>query len=614
MTTNTDVPSPLQEPAIAEILASDSALDLLLARLKHSVKACDEFANYLKRKQNYEENYARDVKRAVTSCKSSIKSNTSISKGSFVESLDKIISFDDRILVDVRSPYSKALEKMQDELTSVSATFVRLRKQLKEEGHKREKEVQDAINQAEKSKNRYYSLCNDLERLRQSDQSQKKITLQGRKTGSQQEEELVRKINAADQDYNAKANASQKLKNELVNTHRPRISKKLQDLILELDTALQLQLQKYAAYNESFVVGLGNQVAPLGANHSSMATVAASVNPEQNLYNYLKGSRVEKKHYFVPVEYKKHPLFKSEPPAQFRVPATPSVSNNVSKLDPPLATTNNSVSQPVGSPSFMPVPEPPISSPVNYSTLDPTRSPALPVSPSPAGLAGPRPISTEMRNNSSSITNPTTPAYSGLLFGQPIESLPHDEEMVPLFVKKCINLIETYGSNSEGIYRSSPNKLKLEEIKYAIDQDPSDLSILDPPDPSNVSDDYVYMIASLLKVFFAELPDPLLTKEQSGNFFKAGQIEDAATMHVQLHRIVFELPDANYFTLRDLLFHFIHLSQIPRVRMSVKNMSIVWFNNLLVNEYTTRDELAVQQRVVEELINAAPEIFNPKED
>ncbi|KAH3660082.1 hypothetical protein OGAPHI_007287 [Ogataea philodendri] len=607
MTDKPESSSLLQEPRILEILNSDSSLDLLLSRLKQSIKACDEFANYLKRKQNSEENYARDVKRAASSCKSSIRSNTSVSKGSFVESLEKVIAFDDRIMGDVRSPYSKALEKMQDELNSVSATFVRLRKQLKEEGHKREKDVQDAVSQAEKAKNRYNSLCSDLERLRQSDQSQKKITLQGRKTGSQQEEDLVRKINAADQEYNAKANASQKAKNELINTHRPKLSKRFQDLILELDTALQLQLQKYAAYNESLIVGLGNQIAPLGSNHTSMASVAASVNPEQNLYNYLMGSQIKKKQSFVPVEYTKHPLFKSTPTAQFRVPATPPATSKAPKVISPPTVSKSTLSPSLG-PVSDPFPAAP-TAPV-YSSLDPTRSApgGTAAAASPAGLSGPRPISTEPS------ADPSSNSYSGLLFGLPIESVDHDEEMVPVFVKKCINLIETYGVNSEGIYRSSPNKFKLEELKHAIDQDPSNLSLLDPPDPMNVTDDYVYMIASLLKLFFAELPDPLLTKEQSGNFFKAGQIEDDATMHVQLHRIVFELPDANYFTLRDLLFHFINLSQIPRVRMNVKNLSIVWFNNLLVNEYTTRDELAVQQRVIEELINAAQEIFNPKDD
>ncbi|GMF08180.1 unnamed protein product [Ambrosiozyma monospora] len=84
-------------------------------------------------------------------------------------------------------------------------------------------------------------------------------------------------------------------------------------------------------------------------------------------------------------------------------------------------------------------------------------------------------------------------------------------------------------------------------------------------------------------------------------------------MHVQLHRIVFELPDANYFTLRDLLFHFDKIDKIPQVRMNDKNLAIVWSNNLLGRVTYNRDDLTIQQRVVEALILCAHDIYNPKE-
>ncbi|VEU22862.1 DEKNAAC103967 [Brettanomyces naardenensis] len=604
----------LDQPDIKRILISDSSFTILLSRLKQSIKACDEFANFIRRKHSYEEDNVRDVRKTASACRNSITTSCVPTRGSFVDSLLTVIAYDDK-LTSVRTPYIKALETMYHELMSLSQNFTRLRKQLKEEGNRREKEAIDAINQAEKSRSKYKSLCSDLEKLRNSDQTQKKITLQGRKTGTQQEEELTRKLHIADADYNKKAHYSQKCKNELVDLYRPQIATKMKDLILELDHALQLQLSKYAVYNESLIIGMGNQITPLGHNHASMQETASSVDVEKSLYGYLISNKVERKSAFVPVEYKRHSVFGGlTPDGSFgngrRIASAGSATSSASV--PPI------VAAPVASFSVHPAPV--------YHTSDPRAisSSSPPSSSEQTGLNGPRPMITSEQPLLTSelpvfpsgqiptLDEESHSAMVGGLFGLPIDEVPHDDEMVPLFVARCIDLLEKYGSNSEGIYRSSPNKTKLEEMKEILDSDPGDLSVLDPPDVSNISNDYIFMIASLLKNFFSKLPEPLLTIEQGNNFLKAGQIEDVKTMHLQLHRIVFELPDANYFTLRDLLFHFIHLSQMPKVRMSVRNLAIVWSNNLFApGSATTTNDLHLQQRVVEELINAAPDIFNP---
>lgn len=626
----------LEEPQIKKILISDSSFEILLYRLKQSIKSCDEFANFIKRKHSYEESYARDLRKTASTCKSSIRSNCVFVKDSFIDSLRNVINYDERMVADVRRPYIKALETMYDELSSLGSTFARLRKQLKEEGSRKEKEVMDAISQAEKSRNKYQSVCADLEKLRNSDQSQKKITLQGRKTGPQQEEELNRKLHSADADYNKKAYYSQKCKNELIETVRPRIANHLKELILELDHALQMQLSKYAVFCESLVIGMGNQITPLGHNHTAMQEAVSSIDVERSLYNYIINSKVEHKGSFTPVEYKRHAVFGNlTADGSFaRVGNTPSsriVSGNSYISDPSPANTSQI------SKSFIPH----STSPYRYGN-DREVSNASGIK-NTIGLNGPRPLSESSISQSNSanlvqsqrLSNPSVHQNGeeiqvepkipnlgpnanneqGKLFGISIDKVPHDDEMVPLFVKKSIYILDKYGVNTEGIYRSSPNKIHMEQLKEIVDRDPEDLSVLDPPNPESITNDYICVIASLLKKFFAMLPEPLLTFEQTENFLKAGQIEDIKTMHLQLHRIVFELPDANYFTLRDLLFHFIHISQIPRVRMSVRNLAIVWSNNLFTqNSDSGPEQLHLKQRVIEELIHAAPDIFNPIEN
>ncbi|QOU18287.1 hypothetical protein BRETT_000005 [Brettanomyces bruxellensis] len=440
----------LEEPQIRKILISDSSFEILLYRLKQSIKSCDEFANFIKRKHSYEESYARDLRKTASTCKSSIRSNCVFVKDSFIDSLRNVINYDERMVADVRRPYIKALETMYDELSSLGNTFARLRKQLKEEGSRKEKEVMDAISQAEKSRNKYQSVCADLEKLRNSDQSQKKITLQGRKTGPQQEEELNRKLHSADADYNKKAYYSQ-----------------------NLDHALQMQLSKYAVFCESLVIEWGNQITPLGHNHTAMQEAVSSIDVERSLYNYIINSKVEHKGSFTPVEYKRHAVFGNlTADGSFaRLHFTYRYGNDKE------VSTSSGIKNTIGLNGPRPLSESSISQSNSGNLVQSQRL------SNPSVDQNGEEIQVEPK-----IPNlgPNANNEQGKLFGISIDKVPHDDEMVPLFVKKSIHILDKYGVNTEGIYRSSPNKIHMEQLKEIVDRDPEDLSVLDPPNPESI--------------------------------------------------------------------------------------------------------------------------------
>ena len=62
----------------------------------------------------------------------------------------------------------------------------------------------------------------------------------------------------------------------------------------------------------------------------------------------------------------------------------------------------------------------------------------------------------------------------------------------------------------------------------------------------------VNSVASLLKSFFRELPDPLLTHEHYGDFITAAKVDDDIQRRDSLHQVINALPDPNYATLRAL--------------------------------------------------------------
>jgi len=141
--------------------------------------------------------------------------------------------------------FAVSLQQMADDLHELSTNIERGRKQWKQTGLAAEKKVNDAESQAEKAKAKYESLAEQYERVRTGEKSGGKFGLKGHKSGPQHEEELLRKVNAADSEYSSKVQAAQAARRELVSTHRPQAVFNLQQLISECDSGLTLQQQKF---------------------------------------------------------------------------------------------------------------------------------------------------------------------------------------------------------------------------------------------------------------------------------------------------------------------------------------------------------------------------------
>ena len=75
---------------------------------------------------------------------------------------------------------------------------------------------------------------------------------------------------------------------------------------------------------------------------------------------------------------------------------------------------------------------------------------------------------------------------------------------VPLVLEWCCHLIETCGI-VDGIYRLSGKASNIQKLRSCFNEH----SLPDLTDETFVQD--VHCVASLLKLYFRELPDPLLT-------------------------------------------------------------------------------------------------------
>jgi hypothetical protein len=116
------------------------------------------------------------------------------------------------------------------------------------------------------------------------------------------------------------------------------------------------------------------------------------------------------------------------------------------------------------------------------------------------------------------------------VFGVSLDKLyERDGLAVPMVVYQCIQAVDLFGLNMEGIYRQSGSMNSINKLKVLFDTgtfpmmdklvlDIADCMVdssspaLDFRNPENFYHD-VNSVTGLLKQFFRDLPDPLLTAE-----------------------------------------------------------------------------------------------------
>ncbi|KIM44840.1 hypothetical protein M413DRAFT_66838 [Hebeloma cylindrosporum] len=152
------------------------------------------------------------------------------------------------------------------------------------------------------------------------------------------------------------------------------------------------------------------------------------------------------------------------------------------------------------------------------------------------------------------------------------EQMARDNVEVPPIVFKCCETIEKYGIQSQGIYRVSGTTSKVANLRQKLEKD---LEAVDLDAPEWAGD--INNVASVLKMWLRELPDPLLTDSLHQGFIEAAKIENDRLRHIRLHERVNELPDPNYATLKYFLGHLHRINQhSAEYSMSMQNLSIVF--------------------------------------
>ncbi|XP_069763113.1 rho GTPase-activating protein 23-like isoform X3 [Narcine bancroftii] len=213
------------------------------------------------------------------------------------------------------------------------------------------------------------------------------------------------------------------------------------------------------------------------------------------------------------------------------------------------------------------------------------------------------------------IMKKTKKAVSGAAFGVRLEECQPgiNNKFIPLIVEICCNLVEEKGLEYTGIYRVPGNNAMVSSLQEQLNKGMTDL---------NTSDEKwqdLNVISSLLKLFFRKLPQPLFTDDKYNDFIEANRLEDAAKRLQTFKKLLWNLPEYYFETLKFLTGHLKTVADhSEKNKMEPRNLALV-FGPTLVR--TSEDKMIdmvthMQDRykIIETLIQHYDWFFNEDRD
>ncbi|XP_001369984.2 rho GTPase-activating protein 31 isoform X1 [Monodelphis domestica] len=185
---------------------------------------------------------------------------------------------------------------------------------------------------------------------------------------------------------------------------------------------------------------------------------------------------------------------------------------------------------------------------------------------------------------------------------------------VPYVLRSCAEFIETHGI-VDGIYRLSGVTSNIQKLRQEFGSDQC------PDLTREVYLQDIHCVGSLCKLYFRELPNPLLTYELYEKFTQAvSHCPEEEGQLARIQNVIQELPPPHYRTLEYLIRHLTHIASFSsKTNMHTRNLALVWAPNLLrskeieaigCNGDAAFLAVRVQQVVIEFILNHVDQIFS----
>ncbi|XP_044072743.1 rho GTPase-activating protein 15 isoform X2 [Siniperca chuatsi] len=196
------------------------------------------------------------------------------------------------------------------------------------------------------------------------------------------------------------------------------------------------------------------------------------------------------------------------------------------------------------------------------------------------------------------------------VFGCRLEMLcEREKSTVPRFVRLCTEAVEKRGLDTDGIYRVSGNLAVIQKLRFLVDHEEK-LNL----DESDWDD--IHVITGALKLFFRELPEPLVPFGFFTDIVETVKMSDYMDKVDRLKCLVLNMPPPNHDTLQFMCRHLKRvLERSDTNRMTTQNIGIV-FGPTLMRPERDNGNMAVnmvyQNQAVELILSEFDHIFGTR--
>uniref|UniRef100_A0A4W6CCN1 Rho GTPase-activating protein 24 n=1 Tax=Lates calcarifer TaxID=8187 RepID=A0A4W6CCN1_LATCA len=170
--------------------------------------------------------------------------------------------------------------------------------------------------------------------------------------------------------------------------------------------------------------------------------------------------------------------------------------------------------------------------------------------------------------------------FGGGIFGQKLEETVRYErrygnKLAPMLVEQCVDFIRQWGLREEGLFRLPGQANLVKELQDAFDCGEK---------PSFDCNTDVHTVASLLKLYLRELPEPVIPFHKYDEFLACAKLlgKDDEMGMKELRGLVESLPPVNYNLLKYICRFLDEVQSYSGVnKMSVQNLATVFGPNIL---------------------------------
>ncbi|NXV61391.1 RHG22 protein, partial [Molothrus ater] len=202
--------------------------------------------------------------------------------------------------------------------------------------------------------------------------------------------------------------------------------------------------------------------------------------------------------------------------------------------------------------------------------------------------------------------------FGGGIFGQRLEDTVqyerrYGQRLAPLLVEQCVDFIRERGLTEEGLFRMPGQANLVKDLQDSFDCGEKPLF------DSNTD---VHTVASLLKLYLRELPEPVIPFAKYEDFLSCGQLlsKDEGEGTQELVKQVKNLPQANYNLLKYICKFLDEVQAHSSInKMSVQNLATVFGPNILrpkmEDPVTMMEGTSLVQHLMTVLISEQGRIF-----